>query len=138
MNTKAIRTAAVLAFTAWSGIASADLCRDVTIKVDNDFEHNNSPAQIQVVDFDYWDDTEGKWREENWVGNIVIDFNGGSRTIATRNLEYVGDESGVVIRVQYKYMTEKNGWSEQLTAQTTPFTCPKNGGISKTITVTPL
>ena len=127
-----------LAFAGWSGVASARLCKDVTIKVDNDFTHDGSPAQIQVVDFDYWDDTEGKWREENWVGNVVIDFTAGARTIATRNLEYVGGESGVIIRVQYKYMTEKNGWSEQLTAQSSPFTCVKDGPNPRTITVQPL
>ena len=127
-----------LAFAACSGLASAHLCKDVTIKVDNDFTHDGSPAQIQVVDFDYWDDTEGKWREENWVGNVVIDFNAGARTIATRNLEYVGGESGVIIRVHYKYMTEKNGWSERLTTQSSPFTCVRDGPNSKTITVRPL
>ena len=127
-----------LAFAGWSGVASARLCKDVAIRVDNDFTHDGSPAQIQVVDFDYWDDTEGKWREENWVGNVVIDFNGGARTIATRNLEYVGGESGVIIRVQYKYMTENNGWSEKLTAQSTPFTCLKDGPNSRLITVQPM
>ena len=127
-----------LAFAACSGIASAKLCKDVTIKVDNDFELNGSPVQIQVVDFDYWDNGEGKWREENWVGNVVVAFEGGPHTITTRNLEYVGDESGVVIRVHYKYMTEKNGWSEKLTAQSSPFTCVKDGPNSKTITVQPL
>jgi hypothetical protein len=127
-----------LAFAACSGIASAHLCKDVTIKVDNDFTHDGSPAQIQVVDFDYWDDGEGKWREENWVGNVVIDYNAGARTIATRNLEYVGGESGVIIRVHYKYMTEKNGWSERLTAQSTPFTCSRDGPNSKTIIVGPM
>jgi hypothetical protein len=127
-----------LAFAGWSGIASARLCKDVTIKVDNDFTHDGSPAQIQVVDFDYWDDGEGKWREENWVGNVVIDFNAGARTIATRNLEYVGGESGVILRVQYKYMTAKNGWSEKLTAQSSPFTCVRDGPNSRTITVQPL
>jgi len=68
----------------------------------------------------------------------VVDPNAGARTIATRNLEYVGDESGVVIRVQFKYMTEKNGWSEPLNAQSSPFTCLRDGPNTKTITVKPL
>ena len=139
MKSKIVSAVVVaLAFTAWSGIASAHLCKDVTIKVDNDFTHDGSPVSIQVVDFDYWDDEEGKWREENWVGNLVIGYNDGSRTIATRNLEYVGDESGVIIRVQFRYMTEKNGWSEQLNAQSSPFKCVRDGPNSKTITVVPL
>ena len=139
MKSKIVSAVVVaLAFTAWSGIASAHLCKDVTIKVDNDFTHDGSPVSIQVVDFDYWDDEEGKWREENWVGNLVIGYNDGSRTIATRNLEYVGDESGVIIRVQFRYMTEKNGWSEQLNAQSRPFRCVRDGQNSRIITVVPL
>ena len=139
MKSKIVSAVVVaLAFTAWSGIASAHLCKDVTIKVDNDFTHDGSPVSIQVVDFDYWDDEEGKWSEENWVGNLVIGYNDGSRTIATRNLEYVGDESGVIIRVQFRYMTEKNGWSEQLNAQSRPFECAKGGPNSAIITVVPL
>ena len=139
MQSKTVYAVAVaLVFAACSGIASAKLCKDVTIKVDNDFELNGSPVQIQVVDFDYWDNGEGKWREENWVGNVVIDYNAGARTVATRNLEYVGGESGVIIRVHYKYMTEKNGWSERLTAQSGPFTCSRDGPNSKTIIVGPM
>lgn len=126
-----------LMIAGWSGIASADRCKDVTIKVKNDFTHDGSAVQIQVVDFKYWDDTEGKWRGENWVGNLVIDP-GWTKTIATRNLEYVGGESGVKISVQYKYMTEKNGWSEQLDAQSSSFTCIKDGPNSRTVTVLPI
>lgn len=135
IRTAAIGFACCAAFML-PGIATAKSCKDVTIKVDNDFEHDGSPVQIKVVDFDYWDDGEGKWREEDRVGDLVIDFNNGSRTLTTRNLEYVGGESGVIIRVQFKYMTATNGWSETLNAQTPTFTC--NGPITKTVTVLPL
>lgn len=124
-----------LMMTGWSGFALADRCKDVTIKVDNDFTHDGSTPPIRVVDFDYWDNTEGKWREENSVVNVVIDENEGAKSIATRNLEYVGGESGVVIRVQYQYMTEKNSWSERLNAQSSSFTCKKDGPNSVTVTV---
>ena len=120
----------------WSGTSSAARCKDVTVKVQNDFIHDGSALQIKVVDFDYWDDTEGKWREENWVGNEVIDP-GDLRTINTRNLEYVGGESGVVVRVQYKYMTAKNGWSEKLNAKSSSFFCKKDGPNTVTVTVLP-
>ncbi len=126
-----------LLFTGWSGLAAADRCKDVTIKVKNSFTHDGSAVQIQVVDFKYWDDTEGKWRGENYVGNLVINP-GWTRTITTRNLEYVGGESGVIISVQYKYMTEKNGWSEQLDAQGASFSCVKAGPNSQTVTVQPI
>lgn len=100
------------------------------------FTHDGEAIQIKVVDFDYWDDTEGKWREENWVGNEVIDP-GDLRTINTRNLEYVGGESGVVLRVQYKYMTATKGWSEKLNAQSSGFFCKKDGPNPVTVTVLP-
>jgi hypothetical protein len=108
----------------------------VAIKVKNDFTHDGEAIQIKAVDFDYWDDTEGKWREENWVGNEVIDP-GDLRTINTRNLEYVGGESGVVLRVQYKYMTATKGWSEKLNAQSSSFFCKKDGPNPVTVTVLP-
>ena len=64
----------------------------------------------------------------------MIDSNAGARTITTRNLEYVGGESGVIIRVQYKYMTAENGWSERIHEQTSDaFKC--NSPTSKTVTV---
>jgi hypothetical protein len=123
--------------TGWSGIAAADRCKDVTVKVQNKFEHDGDPIQIYVTDFDYYDDEKGKWREENWVGNIVVGP-GDTKTIATRNLEYVGDTGGVILRVQYKYMTAKNGWSEMHNAQSAPFFCKKDGPNSKTVVVEPL
>jgi hypothetical protein len=123
--------------TGWSGIAAADRCKDVTVKVQNNFEHDGEPIQIKVVDFDYYDNGEGKWREENWVGNTVIGP-GDTRTITTRNLEYVGDEGGVIIRVQFKYVTANNGWSETHHAQSGSFFCKKDGPNSKTVVVEPL
>ena len=62
-----------LMIAGWSGIAAAKPCKDFDIKVQNNFEHDGTPVQIMVVDFDYWDDEKGKWREENFVRNLVID-----------------------------------------------------------------
>jgi len=46
MKPKAVSgVAAALAFAAWSGIASAHLCKDVTIKVDNDFTHDGRQSR---------------------------------------------------------------------------------------------
>ena len=80
----------------------------------------------------YWDDDKGKWREENWIDNLVID-NDHTETIANRNLEYVGDQSGVVIQIEFRYMTAKNGWSETLYAQSSSFIC--GDGLFKTVFV---
>jgi hypothetical protein len=103
-------------------VAFADKCKNVDIHVTNLFIHDGTQRQVKVVDFDYWDDTEGKWREENFVDNFILDYNG-SDDIPDRNLEYVGGESGVQIRVQFKYMTTNNGWSEALDAYSNVFTC---------------
>ena len=126
--------AALLALTmaAGSGSALANACKDFDIKVNNGFVHDGVAVPIKVVDSDYWDDEKGKWREENWVGNLVIDPTH-TETIANRNLEYVGGKSGVVIRVQFKYMTAKNGWSETLNAQSSSFICAD--GLFKTVFV---
>src|SRR5687768_5089463 len=94
-----------------AGDAFAARCRDVAIHVHNNFEHDGAIVQIKIVDFDYWDDGEGKWREENWVGNTIFDPGEDFHPFGDRNLEYVGGESDVVIRVQFKYLTQDNGWS---------------------------
>lgn len=110
-------TAFALATLGTASVASADLCRNVDIQIHNDFG-----KQIKVVDFDYWDNTEGKWREENFVDNVVVD-NGDDHVITNRDLEYVGGEFGVKIRVQFKYMTANNGWSEEINASSASFHC---------------
>lgn len=126
MNKKVFGALMSFLIAGWSGAASADLCRDVAVMVQNLFTHDGEAVQIRVTDFDYWDDEDGRWREENWVGNQVIDP-GDVDTINTRNLEYVGNEDGVIVRVQYSYMTATHGWSEKLNAQSPPFYCKKRG-----------
>ena len=119
-----------IAMAASAGVAAADTCRDVTIKVRNEFTQDTAPVQIKVIDFDYWDDTEGKWREESFVSNLIVNP-GALATLATRNLSFVGGENDVQIRVQFKYLTATNGWSETLDAISDPFTCISN----RTVTV---
>ena len=114
-----------------SGTAMADRCKDVHIHVDNEFQEDGQFIQIKVVDMDYWDDDEGKWREESAVPNLVADPHENIH-LDERNLEYVGGQSGTVIRVQFRYMTESNGWSEILDAESSEFTCTD----SKLVTVT--
>jgi hypothetical protein len=109
--------------TSFAGTAVADRCKNVDIHVYNDFVHDGDPLQIKVVDFDYWDDREGKWRGENWVGNTIYNPGDDWHLVNDRNLEYVGNEGGVVVRVQYKYLTNNNGWSETLNALSAPFFC---------------
>ena len=127
--------AALLAFTSWSGIASATNCKDVTVKVQNDFVHAGNKLQIKVVDFKYWDNNDAKWRDEFGVNNTII-ANGHTNVVATRDLEHVGGEKGVRIRVQYKYLSGSSGnWSETLNAESGTFTCNADGPNTVTVVV---
>jgi hypothetical protein len=127
--------ATLLAFTGGCGIASATNCKDVTVKVQNKFVHAGNTPQIKVVDFDFWDNTEAKWREELGISNTIVN-NGRTKVVATRDLEHVGGEKGVRIRVQYKYLSGSSGnWSETLNAESGTFTCNADGPNTVTVVV---
>lgn len=130
---KLIMTAiAALGVTAMAGTAMAEKCKDVDIHVDNEFQEDGQFLQIKVVDFDYWDDEKGKWREENFVGNEIWQPHE-EKHMNERNLEYVGGQSGTVIRVQFKYLTANNGWSEILHAESSEFTCTDGRRVTVTV-----
>jgi hypothetical protein len=137
MKIKLIPVAVVLLmFTGLCGIASAANCKDVTVKVTNNFVHAGNQLQIKVVDFDYWDNEDAKWREEAGVSNTVINY-GKTQKVATRDLEHVGGEKGVRVRVQYKYLSASSGnWSEILNAESDTFTCNADGPNTVIVVVT--
>lgn len=133
-------TAAVLAAATLAGLAgtaAADSkCSDVGIEVRNQFTSpiTNTQARIKVVDFDYWDDEDDRWRDEVTDNKII---NSGQAATWTKNLEYVGGESGVRIRVYFRYEEPGNGlnggWSEILTRTSATFTCVD--GTNRVITI---
>lgn len=128
--------AGVLVFTGLCGIASAKNCKDVTVTVVNNFVHAGNKLQIKVVDFDYWDNTEAKWREEFGVDNVIVAPDGGKSKLGTRDLEHVGGEKGVRVRIQYKYLSGSSGnWSEILNAESDTFTCQADGPNNVTVEV---
>lgn len=128
--------AGLLAFSGLCTMASAENCKDVTVKVTNNFKHGTNTPQIKVVDFDYWDNADAKWREEFDVPNVVIN-NPGTKTVATRDLEHVGGEKGVRVRVQFKYLSAPSGgWSEILNAESDTFTCKADGPNTVNVVVT--
>jgi hypothetical protein len=110
--------------------ASADTCRDVDIVVENNFTQNGSPIQIKVIDFDYFDNTEGKWRDEAWNSNTIVAPGDTILYAESRNLSFVGGESGTVIRVQFQYLTANNGWSATLDALSAPFHCDRGDQVT--------
>jgi hypothetical protein len=127
--------AGLLTFTGLCVIASAENCKDVTVHVTNNFVHGTNKPQIKVVDFDYFDNRDAKWREEFGINNIVIN-NGRTKPVATRDLEHVGGEKGVRVRVQFKYLSAPGGgWSEILNAESDTFTCKADGPNNVTVVV---
>jgi hypothetical protein len=136
MKAKIIHTlTGFLVLTGLCGIASAENCKDVTVKVTNKFVHGTNTPQIKVVDFDYFDNADAKWREEFGVPNVVINH-GKTATVATRDLEHVGGEKGVRVRVQFKYLSAPSGgWSEIQNAESDTFTCKADGPNTVTVVV---
>jgi len=128
--------AGVLVFTGLCGIASAKNCKDVTVKVQNHFVHAGNELQIKVVDLDFWDNNDAKWREELGIPNTIVDYGDKAVKIATRDFEHVGGEKGVRVRVQFKYLSASSGnWSEVLNAESDTFTCQADGPNSVTVEV---
>jgi hypothetical protein len=119
----AMCAAAVMTLMSGAKLAAADACKNVDIRVKNSFKDDRTAVQIKVIDFDYWDDTEGKWREEAFVGNLIVNPTQILTLVENRTLSYVGNENGVQIRIQFKYLTQSNGWSDTLDAYSEPFFC---------------
>jgi hypothetical protein len=137
MKAKMVNAVAWLVVFAGScGIALAKNCKDVTVKVQNNFVHAGNKLQIKVVDFDYWDNVDAKWREEFGIPNTIVDYGDKPVTVTTRDLEHVGGEKGVRVRVQYKYLSASSGdWSEILNAESDTFTCNADGPNTVTVVV---
>lgn len=120
-----------------AGTAAADSkCSDVGIEVRNEFISplTNTQARIKVVDFEYWDDEDNKWRDESTDNKII---NAGQPQVWTKNLEYVGGEPGVKIKVFFRFEEPGNGlnggWSDVRTRISSAFTCVD--GMNKVITI---
>jgi hypothetical protein len=97
-------------------------CSQVNIQVKNQYKDPATGAKvdIKVTDFQYWDKEDNKWRGE-WTDNKTINY--GQTAVWTKNLEYVGGESGVKVKVFYKYDQAGGGWSANHTKVSSAFTC---------------
>ena len=127
--------AGLLVFCGTCGIASAKNCKDVTVKVKNDFVHAGNKQPIKVVDFDYWDNVDAKWREEFGISNSIID-NGHVGIAGDTRPGTCGRRKGRGCRVQYKYLSASSGdWSEILNAESGTFTCMADGPNAVTVVV---
>jgi len=109
--------------TGFVGPAAADSkCSDVNIQVTNEYRDpvTNAQVDIKVVDFKYWDKEDNKWRNES-TKNKRIDP--GQTETWNKNLEYVGGEPGVKVKVYYKYSQAGGRWSTQHTKLSNAFQC---------------
>jgi hypothetical protein len=131
----AMLAAAMITLASGAQLAAADSCKNVDLKVTNSYRDDGAPVQIKVIDFDYWDDTEGKWREEAVIGNLIVNPSQTSMFVENRTLSFVGNENGVQIRVQFKYLTQNNGWSDTLDAYSEPFFCSAASWAINNVTV---
>ncbi len=118
----------------FSDTARADSkCSDVNIQVTNEYRDpiNNARVDIKVVDFKYKDKEDGGiWRNEA-TNNKRIDPN--QTEVWNKNLEYVGGESGVKIKVYYKYKEAGGNWSSKYSRVSNAFTCIDGTTVAITV-----
>lgn len=117
----AVAVALVAGFAAQA--AADDKCSSVNIQVVNQYKDpaTGGKVDIKVVDFSYWDKEDNKWRQES-TDNKRINF--GQTAVWNKNLEYVGGETGVKIRVTFQYDQAGNGgWSSDHTKLSEAFKC---------------
>lgn len=107
------------ALAASPALADAN-CEDVDIEITNRFVHNGDNKDIRVYDLQYFDAEDGKWRNEV-TANARIGF--GDTHIYTRDLERVGGEAGVRIKVFFQYNLGGTAWSDPFTVTSEAFTC---------------
>lgn len=120
----------------FADIASADSkCSKVDIRVINEFRDpaTNAKVDIKVLDFQYWDKEDNKWRNESTSNQRI---NTGQSWVWNKNLEYVGGETGVKIKVTYKYSQAGGGganWSVKHTEVSSPFKCVDGTDVDVTV-----
>jgi hypothetical protein len=128
-----VSLAALAVAAGFATAAAADSkCSNVNIQVTNKYKDpvTHAKVDIKVVDLEYWDKEDNKWRDEV-TDNKRIDF--GQTKTWNKNLEYVGGESGVKIKLYFKYDQAGGGWSAEHTTTSSAFTC--NDGTSVPVTV---
>jgi hypothetical protein len=134
MNSVSYRILLGLALVAaFAGPAAADSkCSSVDIQVTNDYRDpvTNAKVDIKVVDLQYWDKEDNKWRSELTDDKRI---NTGQTAVWNKNLEYVGGETGVKIKIFFKYEQAGGGWSTDHSQLSDAFKCVD--GTSVPITV---
>src|SRR4028118_907288 len=98
------------------------MCSDVSIIVENDY-FDTMEREIRAVDMAHWDAEDGKYRAEV-TGHQEI--NSSASDTWTKNLEYVGGETGVVVRIDYR-VSRNGSWGGIEHAYSDSFRCVDHG-----------
>lgn len=130
MNRAIFSAACAFALTAGAGLAHADTkCSDVNIVVNNEYvDSTGEEHKIKVIDIDYWDDEDNKWRDEV-TDNKTIDP--GNTAVWNKGLEYVGGESGVQVRIYYQIYD--GSWGATRTKTSSAFRCNDHDSVEITV-----
>lgn len=121
-NIAVIAAGLALAIEFADTAAADSKCSKLNILVTNEFRDpiKNANVEIKVVDFKYWDKEDNKWRNESTDNKRILHGQTGSWK---KNLAYVGGETGVKIKVYYKYSQPGGGWSTDYTQLSNAFKC---------------
>jgi hypothetical protein len=122
----------VLALGVTNAAVADSKCSDVNVQVTNGYRDpvTNAKVDIKVVDFKYWDKEDNKWRNE-LTDNKRIDPD--QTAVWNKNLAYVGGETGVKIKVYYKYSQAGGGWSAEHSQLSSAFKCVDGTSVPITI-----
>jgi hypothetical protein len=124
--------AALVGGFAGQAVAADAKCSAVDIQIKNEYHDPVTGARvdIKVVDFQYWDAEDAKWRNEV-TDNKRTNF--GQTAVWNKNLESVGGETGVKIKVYFKYDQAGGPWSTDHTQTTNLFKCTDGTTVPITI-----
>ncbi|MDJ0870769.1 MAG: hypothetical protein QNJ87_03270 [Gammaproteobacteria bacterium] len=113
--------AAVL--VGFTGLVQADSkCSNVNIQITNEYRDpvKKAKVDIKVVDFEYWDKEDDKWRDEATRNKRI---HPGQTETWNKNLGKVGGQTGTKLKVHYRYRQAGSRWSAKHTKVSSPFKC---------------
>src|SRR5262249_18883222 len=112
--------------------AADDKCSSVNIQVTNKYHDpvTGAKVDIRVVDFSYVDKEDNKLRGES-TDNKRINF--GQTAVWNKNLEYVGGETGVKLKVTFKYEQAGGGFSTDHSIFSSAFKCVDGMNLPVTV-----
>jgi hypothetical protein len=128
------RSLSVLALlVGFAGAAAADSnCSSVNIEVTNDYRDpvTNARVRIKVLDLQYWDQEDNKWRGEATDNKIILS---GQAENWNTDLSYVGGETGVKIKLFFKHDQAGGGWSTDHWSFSDAFRCVDGSTVPITV-----